>query len=111
MTGTHKRDTGGKVNMSRIAHACRRDGRYVFRRRVHFQNLISKPVTIALRTADPKLARQRAAFLSARFVDRRPDALDGLLYFFIPLWPSLAALTGFAVGRFIYRFANRKGPR
>ena len=54
--------------MSRIPHACRRDGRYVFRRRVHFRNLISKPVTIALRTADPKLARERAAFLSARFV-------------------------------------------
>lgn len=54
--------------MSRIPHACRRDGRYVFRRRVHFRNLISKPVTIALQTADPKLARQRAALLSARFV-------------------------------------------
>src|SRR5690606_32504501 len=35
---------------------------------VHFRNLISKPVAVALRTADPKLARQRAAFLSARFV-------------------------------------------
>lgn len=54
--------------MSRIPHAHRRAGRYVFRRRIHFRNLISKPVTIALQTADPKLARQRAAILSARFV-------------------------------------------
>lgn len=54
--------------MSRIPHACRRDGRYVFRRRVHFRNLISKPVAIALRTADPTIARQRTALLSARFV-------------------------------------------
>ena len=41
---------------------------------------------------------------------RRPDALDSLLYFFNPLWPSLAALTGFALGRFVHRLANRKGP-
>ena len=42
---------------------------------------------------------------------RRPDALDGLLYFFNPLWPSLAALAGFALGRFVQRLAHRKGPR
>jgi len=54
--------------LSRIPHVHRREGRYVFRRRVHFRNLISKPVAVALQTADPKLARQRAALLSARFV-------------------------------------------
>lgn len=53
--------------MCRIPHTCRRQGRYVFRRRVHFRNLISKPIGIALQTADPKVARQRAALLSARF--------------------------------------------
>lgn len=53
--------------MCRIPHAYRRNGRYVFRRRVHFRNIISKPVAIALQTADPTLARERAAFLSARF--------------------------------------------
>lgn len=42
---------------------------------------------------------------------RRPDALDSLLYLFNPLWPSLAALACFALGRFVYRLANRKGPR
>ncbi|QJU56422.1 hypothetical protein HL653_00270 [Sphingomonas sp. AP4-R1] len=54
--------------MCRIPYADRIDGRYVFRRRIHFRNLISKPVTIALRTADPKAARRRAAMLSACFV-------------------------------------------
>jgi hypothetical protein len=54
--------------MCRIPHTRRRQGRYVFRRRVHFRNLISKPVAIALQTADPKVARQRAALLSAPFV-------------------------------------------
>jgi hypothetical protein len=53
--------------MSRIPHTHRRVGRYVFRRRIHFQNLISKPLAIALQTADPKIARERAALLSARF--------------------------------------------
>lgn len=42
---------------------------------------------------------------------RQPDALDSLLYFFNPLWPSLAALTGFALGRFVHRLASRKRPR
>ncbi|WP_324751194.1 hypothetical protein SH591_07555 [Sphingomonas sp. LY54] len=53
--------------MCRIPYVRRREGRYVFRRRVHFRNLISKPVAVALQTADPGLARQRAALLSARF--------------------------------------------
>lgn len=53
--------------MSRIAHVQRRDGRYVFRRRVHFRNLISKPIAISLQTADPSIARVRAALLAVRF--------------------------------------------
>lgn len=53
--------------MCRIPHACRRNGRYVFRRRVHFRKIISKPLAIALQTADPSCARERAALLSARF--------------------------------------------
>lgn len=56
------------TSMCRIAHTIRINGRYVFRRRVHFRNLISKPVSLALQTADPKVARRRAAMLSARFV-------------------------------------------
>lgn len=54
--------------MCRIPNTVRITGRYVYRRRVHFQNLISKPVTLALQTADPRVARRRAAMLSARFV-------------------------------------------
>lgn len=54
--------------MCRIPNTVRIAGRYVYRRRVHFQNIISKPVTMALQTADPKVARRRAALLSARFV-------------------------------------------
>lgn len=53
--------------MSRIPHAHRIGGRYVWRRRVHFRNLISKPVAVRLRTADPRIARRRAARLSVRF--------------------------------------------
>lgn len=54
--------------MCRIPNTVRIAGRYVYRRRVHFQNIISKPVTLALQTADPTVARRRAALLSARFV-------------------------------------------
>lgn len=54
--------------MCHIPHTRRRNGRYVFRRRVHFRNLISKPIPLALQTADPAVARMRAAMLSARFV-------------------------------------------
>lgn len=54
--------------MCRIPHTRRINGRYVFRRRVHFRKIISKPLPVALRTADPAVARQRAAMLSARFV-------------------------------------------
>lgn len=53
--------------MSRIPHVVRVNGRYSFRRRIHFRNLISKVVKLALITADPATARQRAAVLSARF--------------------------------------------
>ena len=53
--------------MCRIPHVCRRNGRYVFRRRIHFRKIISKPLAIALQTADPSVARERAALLSARF--------------------------------------------
>lgn len=55
--------------MCKIANTRRANGRYIFRRRVHFRNLISKPVELALKTADPGTARYRAAFLSARFVE------------------------------------------
>jgi len=54
--------------LSHIPHAHRRAGRYIFRRRVHFRNLISKPLSLALGTADPKVARTRVSLLSARFV-------------------------------------------
>ncbi|MCH2239550.1 MAG: hypothetical protein MK060_16870 [Blastomonas sp.] len=54
--------------MCRIPNTVRIAGRYVYRRRVHFQNIISKTVTLALQTADPSVARRRAALLSARFV-------------------------------------------
>ena len=54
--------------MCRIPFTVRVNGRYVFRRRIHFRNLISKPLTMALQTADPGVARTRAAMLAARFV-------------------------------------------
>lgn len=64
--------------MCRIPYTDRINGRYVFRRRVYFRNIISKPVTIALRTADPKAARRRAALLAARFMLVKAD-VDMLL--------------------------------
>ena len=54
--------------MCSIPCAQRIAGRYVYRRRVHFRNMIAKPLTLALRPADPAAARQRAAMLSAQFV-------------------------------------------
>ena len=54
--------------MCRTPFTARIRGRYIFRRRVHFRNIISKPLSTALQTADPKVARRRAAILSARFV-------------------------------------------
>jgi len=57
--------------MCNIPYVTRMNARYVFRRRMHFRNIISKPITIALRTADPKVARRRAAFLSVRFVQAK----------------------------------------
>lgn len=53
--------------MSRIPHVVRVNGRYAFRRRIHFRNVISKVVKLALKTADPAVARERGAVLSARF--------------------------------------------
>ena len=64
--------------MCNIPHAHRRAGRYVFRRRVHFRNLISTPLSLALGTADPKVARVRAALLSARFMTVKVTVEDML---------------------------------
>jgi hypothetical protein len=54
--------------LSRIRRTRRTDGRYVLQRRVHYRNIISKIILMALGTADPKVARTRASILSARFV-------------------------------------------
>lgn len=59
--------------MSRIPFTIRIEGRYSFRRRIHFRNIISKPLTLALQTADPGAARERVAILAARFVIVRAD--------------------------------------
>ena len=59
--------------MSRIPFTIRIEGRYSFRRRIHFRNIISKPLTLALQTADPAVARERVAILAARFVIVRAD--------------------------------------
>ena len=59
--------------MSRIPFTIRIEGRYSFRRRIHFRNIISKPLTLALQTADPGAARERVAILSARFIIVRAD--------------------------------------
>ncbi|MCV0383846.1 MAG: hypothetical protein K5799_10390 [Erythrobacter sp.] len=59
--------------MSRIPFTIRIMGRYSFRRRIHFRNIISKPLTLALQTADPGAARERVAILAARFVIVRAD--------------------------------------
>lgn len=64
--------------MSRIPHTRRLGGRYVFQRRVHYRNVISKVLPLALRTADPKVARTRAAMLSARFAATK-TRVDGML--------------------------------
>lgn len=54
--------------MCSIPHVRRISGRYVYRRRLHFRKIISKPLSVALRTADPSVARARAALLSVRFL-------------------------------------------
>lgn len=59
--------------MSRIPFTVRIEGRYSFRRRIHFRNIFSKPLTLALQTADPAAARDRVAILAARFVIVRAD--------------------------------------
>jgi len=45
--------------MSSIPHVVRVGARYHFRRRLHFRNIISRPVGISLRTADPVEARKK----------------------------------------------------
>ena len=40
--------------------------------------------------------------------NRRPDALDALLYVFNPLWPSLGALLGFGLVRLLRPLPLRK---
>ena len=59
--------------MSRIPFTIRIEGRYSFRRRIHSRNIISKPLTLALQTADPGAARERVAIQAARFVIVRAD--------------------------------------
>ena len=55
------------VDVPIIPYTRRSHGRYLYRRRVHFRNLISRPVTVALKTADPEVARGRSATLSVTF--------------------------------------------
>jgi hypothetical protein len=55
------------VDVPIIPYTRRSNGRYLYRRRVHFRNLISRPVTVALKTADPEVARGRSATLSVTF--------------------------------------------
>lgn len=64
--------------MCRIPYTVRLAGRYVYRRRIHFRNIISKPLPIALQTADPAVARRRAAMLSARFAVVKQE-VEGML--------------------------------
>ena len=64
--------------MSRIPNTRRTNGRYIFQRRVHYRNVISKLIPLALGTADPKVARTRAAMLSARFM-RTKATVDAML--------------------------------
>ena len=59
--------------MCRIPHARRRNGRYVFRRRVHFRNIISKPIALALQTAGE-------ITLSAKLTEQGEDISRGLVW-------------------------------
>lgn len=54
--------------MRSIPYSHRINGRYVYRRRLHFRNIISKHVSLAMRTASPSAARQRSASLSVCFM-------------------------------------------
>lgn len=54
--------------MRSIPYCHRINGRYVYRRRLHFRNIISKHASLAMRTASPSVARQRSASLSVRFM-------------------------------------------
>lgn len=53
--------------MPHIPHTVRRGARYHFRRRANLRSLGSQPITLSLRTADPKVARARAVRLAARW--------------------------------------------
>ena len=64
--------------MYSIPHVHRVSGRYIYRRRVHFRKIISKPISLAMRTADPAQARQRSAMLSVRFLIVRAK-VEGML--------------------------------
>ncbi len=70
IAGAH---AGRSLSMSRIPFTIRIEGRYSFRRRIHFRDIISKPLTLAVQTADPGAARERVAILAARFVIVRAD--------------------------------------
>ncbi len=41
---------------------------------------------------------------------RRPDAQDALAYVFGPLWPSIGAIAGFALGRWVRRIMAPRRP-
>lgn len=53
--------------MAVVSYLYRRGARYYYRRRLHLRNLISRPITIALGTADPVEARRLGARLSVRW--------------------------------------------
>ena len=62
MTVAHERYRCGKVRpIIRIAHLTRRGARYVIRRRIHFRNITSRPLALALQTADPSNDLPRTA--------------------------------------------------
>jgi len=50
-------------------------------------------------------------FVSLSDPSRKPDALDPLHYLFNPLWPSLGALMGFGLGKWLRLSFTRKGRK
>ena len=67
---SHHRFASARRRESSVAttsYLCRRGARYHYRRRVYLRNLVSRPITIALGTADPAEARRLAACLSVRW--------------------------------------------
>ena len=53
--------------MAKTSYLCRRGARYHYRRRVYLREIVNKPITISLRTADPVEARRLSARLSVRW--------------------------------------------